>query len=97
MRKFCREYKEETGKTVKFRLSFSGSGTQARAIIDGLPADIAALALPLDILKIEEAGLIKPGWQKRFQYDSVPYESVVSLVVRHGNPKKVTSWEDLAR
>lgn len=53
---FMREYEEETGQPVKFRLSFAGSGTQARAVIDGLPADIVALALPLDIMKIVDAG-----------------------------------------
>lgn len=59
---FGREYEAQTGQTVRFRLSFAGSGTQARAVMDGLPADIVALALPLDVMKISEAGgSINPG------------------------------------
>jgi ABC-type sulfate transport system substrate-binding protein len=53
---FMREYEEQTGQPVRFRLSFAGSGTQARAVIDGLPADLVALALPLDVMKISEKG-----------------------------------------
>eukprot|EP00887_Chlorella_sp_A99_P007787 scaffold20.g7787.t1 len=77
--------------------AFGGSGTQARAVIDGLPAEIAALALPLDVLKIEEAGLIRHGWQSKFSNSSVVVESVVSIVVRKGNPKGIRGWDDLAR
>lgn len=82
---------------MRFRLTFGGSGTQARAIIDGLPADMAALAVPLDILKIEEAGLVSPGWNQRFPNHSVICESVVTIVTRAGNPKGIKGWEDLAR
>lgn len=61
---FIKEYEEATGRTVRFRLSFGGSGTQARAVIDGLPADISALALPLDTIKIADAGAAGRGcWQ----------------------------------
>lgn len=65
--------------------------------MDGLPADIAALALPLDILKIEELGLISPGWAARFPQKSIVCQSVVSIVTREGNPKRITGWEDLAQ
>jgi len=82
---------------VKFRLAFGGSGTQARAVIDGLPADIVSLALPLDIVKIQQAGLIQPGWEGKFPNRSSVCESVVSIVTRRGNPKNITGWEDLAR
>ena len=58
---FIKEYEEATGRTVRFRLSFGGSGTQARAVIDGLPADISALALPLDTIKIADAGAAGEG------------------------------------
>lgn len=97
VRAFAHDYEKTTGQPVRFRLTFGGSGTQARAIIDGLPADIASLALPLDLLKIQEAGLIYPGWENRFPNRSVVCESVVSIVTRQGNPKSIKGWEDLAR
>ena len=64
---------------------------------DGLPGDIVALALPLDVDKICEAGLIAPGWQRRFPNRSVVAESVVALVTRKGNPKNIRGWDDLTR
>ena len=64
---------------------------------DGLPGDIVALALPLDVDKICEAGLIAPGWQQRFPNRSVVAESVVALVTRKGNPKNIRGWDDLTR
>ena len=97
VRLFTQEYKEATGRIVRFQLTFGGSGTQARAVIDGLPADIVSLALPLDVIKIEQAGLIEPGWQSKFTNKSIVTESVVSIVVRRGNPKGITGWQDLAR
>eukprot|EP00884_Botryococcus_braunii_P006268 jgi/Botrbrau1/15642/Bobra.4_1s0027.2 len=94
---FAREYKEKTGYTVRFRLSFGGSGTQSRAVCDGLPGDIVALALPLDVMKIEEAGLLSPGWQKRFPNNSIVAESTVAIAMRPGNPKRIKGWDDLIR
>ena len=96
-RAFIQDYKEATGRVARFRLTFGGSGTQARAVIDGLPADIVSLALPLDVLKIQQAGLINPGWDSKFPNRASPFESGVSIVVRRGNPKNITGWEDLAR
>ena len=64
---------------------------------DGLPGDIVALALPLDVIKICESGLIKPGWQQRAPNNSIVAESVVAIVTRKGNPKRVRSWDDLTR
>lgn len=90
IRAYTHDYETRTGRQLRFRLSFGGSGTQARAVIDGLPAEVAALALPLDVLKIEEAGLVRPGWQRAFPNGSVVVESVVSIVVRKGNPKNIT-------
>ncbi|KAK9865237.1 hypothetical protein WJX84_000257 [Apatococcus fuscideae] len=95
--RFAREYEEATGQPVRFRLSFGSSGTQARAVCDGLPADIVALALPLDIMRIEDSGLINPGWRQRAPNNAVVSESVVSIVYRNGNPKKIRGWEDLTR
>ncbi len=70
---------------------------QARAVIDGLPADIAALALPLDIMKIEEAGLINPGWRDRAPNKAVVATSVVAIVVRPGNPASIEDWGCLTK
>ncbi|KAK9821298.1 hypothetical protein WJX81_003983 [Elliptochloris bilobata] len=95
--RFAREYQAATGQPVRFRLSFGGSGTQARAVVDGLPGDIVALALPLDIMKIAEAGLINADWQKRVPNNAVVAESVVAIVTRHGNPKNIRGWDDLIR
>jgi ABC-type sulfate transport system substrate-binding protein len=97
VRRFANEYEEATGRPIKFRLAFGGSGTQARAVIDGLPADIVSLALPLDVFKIEQAGLIEPGWEANYPHRSSVCESVVSIVTRIGNPKNIKGWEDLAR
>ncbi|KAI3437870.1 hypothetical protein D9Q98_000316 [Chlorella vulgaris] len=94
---FNRDYEAATGRTVRFRLSFGGSGSQARAVIDGMPADVVALALPLDIIKIAEAGLVRDDWAKQFPNDSVVAESVCAIVVRKGNPKNIRGWDDLAR
>ncbi|GMH34442.1 hypothetical protein BSKO_02276 [Bryopsis sp. KO-2023] len=96
-RMFRKYYKEQTGRDVRFRLSFGGSGVQARAVIDGLPADMVALALPLDIIKIEEAGLINSDWRSRVRNDAVVAESVVAVVVREGNPKNIQDWDDLVK
>ena len=72
-------------------------GLQARAVCDGLPGDIVALALPLDVDKIREAGLIEPGWQERLPNRAIVAESVVALVTRPGNPKDIRGWDDLIR
>lgn len=70
---------------------------QSRAVCDGLPGDIVALALPLDVMKIEEAGLLSPGWQQRFPNNSIVAESVVAIATRQGNPKRIKGWADLVR
>lgn len=70
---------------------------QARAVIDGLPADIAALALPLDVMKIADAGLMRQDWRKAAPNDGVVATSVVAIVVRPGNPKGIKDWDDLTR
>ncbi|KAI8471299.1 MAG: hypothetical protein J3K34DRAFT_417739 [Monoraphidium minutum] len=70
---------------------------QARAVIDGLPADIVALALPLDVEKIVDAGLIRPGWARTLPNNSVVCETTVALVTRQGNPKGIRGWADLTQ
>ncbi|KAL2630033.1 hypothetical protein R1flu_014719 [Riccia fluitans] len=94
---FAKKWREETGQEVRFRLSLAGSGAQARAVIDGLPADVVSLALPLDVIKIEEAGLIDSNWQKRVPNNGVPAETTVCIVSRPRNPKNIVDWQDLGR
>lgn len=82
---------------MRWRLSFGGSGTQARAVCDGLPGDVAALALPLDIDRIAEAGLLPLDWRERAPNGGIVAESVVGIVTRPGNPANIKSFSDLAR
>jgi sulfate/thiosulfate-binding protein len=94
-RRFAAEWKSQTGQTVTFKGSYGGSGSQTRAVIDGLEADVVNLAMAADVSKIEKAGLINPGWQKEAPYNAVPVNSTVAAFVRPGNPKKINSWKDL--
>jgi sulfate/thiosulfate transport system substrate-binding protein len=94
--KFVAEWKAKTGQTVEFEQSYGGSGSQTRAVIDGLEADVVALALALDTQKIEKAGLIKPGWETKLPNDSIVHRSVAALVTRQGKPP-ITAWSDLAK
>ncbi len=77
--------------------SHGGSGKQAQAVIDGLEADVVTLALAYDVMKIEKAGLINAGWQKNFPTNSSPYTSTIVFLVRNGNPKNISDWQDLTR
>ena len=94
---FTKHWKEKTGQSVIVRQSHGGSGKQARAVIDGLQADVVTLALAGDIDAIAERGLIPSDWQKRLPNNSAPYTSTLALLVRKGNPKNIKSWEDLIR
>ncbi|QOV21495.1 sulfate ABC transporter substrate-binding protein [Anabaenopsis elenkinii] len=95
---FAKEWKEKTGQTVRFDQSYGGSGSQTRAVIDGLEADIVALALSADTLQLQNAGLIKPGWEKKTPNgDGIVHRSVGVIVTREGNPKNIKDWDDLAR
>jgi len=93
--RFVADYRQKTGQSVVIKASYGGSGSQTRAVIDGLEADVVGLALVGDTLKIEEAGLIQPGWEKENPNNSIITNSVVALFVRPGNPKKIASWSDL--
>ncbi|HEY9762851.1 MAG TPA: sulfate ABC transporter substrate-binding protein [Trichocoleus sp.] len=95
--KFVEKWKKEHNQEVIFNQSYGGSGSQTRAVIDGLEADVVALALALDTQKIEKAGLIQPGWEKEAPNDSIVTKSVAVLVTRPGNPKNIQGWEDLTR
>ncbi|GAB4225606.1 MAG: sulfate ABC transporter substrate-binding protein [Stanieria sp.] len=94
--KFAEQWKAKTGQDVVIEQSYGGSGSQSRAVIDGLEADVVALALALDTKKIEAAGLIEPGWEKELPNDSIVHKSVVALVKRDDNVK-VSQWSDLAK
>lgn len=95
---FARHWKEETGQTVVIQQSHGGSGSQSRAVIDGLEADVVTLALAFDIDAIaEHSGLLPADWQGRLPHNSAPYTSTLAFLVRKGNPKNVRSWDDLAR
>lgn len=95
---FAKAWQAQTGQSVQIRASHGGSGAQARAVIEGLEADVVTLALQPDIDAISErAGLIPPGWRGRLPDGSVPYTSVILFVVRKGNPKGIHDWADLVR
>lgn len=95
--KFIAKWKQEHNQTVTFKQSYGGSGSQTRAVIDGLEADVVHLALALDTQKIEKAGLIQPGWEKEVPNDGIVSKSVAALVTREGNPKGIKTWADLAK
>ncbi|WP_448600001.1 sulfate ABC transporter substrate-binding protein [Thermoleptolyngbya sp.] len=94
---FAAKWKAETGQEVSIFQSYGGSGPQARAVIDGLEADVVALAMALDIQKIEKAGLIEPGWEQELPNQSIVHRSVPVFVTRDGNPKNLQTWQDLTQ
>jgi sulfate/thiosulfate-binding protein len=96
--KFAAYWKGKAGQVVTIKQSHGGSGKQARAVIDGLQADVVTLALAYDIDAIHENGKLLPAdWQSRLPHNSSPYTSTIVFLVRKGNPKKVKDWEDLVR
>jgi sulfate/thiosulfate-binding protein len=94
---FTAAYKKETGKSVEIKQSHGGSGSQARAVIDGLQADVVTLALAYDVDAIAAKGLIPADWQKRLPLNASPYTSTIVFLVRKGNPKGIKNWDDLTR
>jgi sulfate transport system substrate-binding protein len=94
---FAAEWKKKTGQEVSFRMSHGGSGKQARAIADGLQADVATLALAYDVGMLADRKLIPADWQKRLPENSAPYTSTIVFLVRKGNPKNIRDWGDLAK
>jgi sulfate/thiosulfate transport system substrate-binding protein len=95
--KFVKKWETEHQQTVQIKESYGGSGSQTRAVIDGLAADVVHLSLGLDTQKIEKAGLIQPGWEKKFPNNAIVSKSVAALVTREGNPKNIKTWADLAK
>ncbi len=92
---FEADWKKKTGQSIQIKSSYGGSGSQTRAVIDGLEADVVSVALSGDVLKIQEAGLIQPGWERKNPNNSIITNSVVAFFVRPGNPKHITTWKDL--
>lgn len=95
---FSKYWKEKSGQDVTIKQSHGGSGKQARAVIDGLKADVVTLALAYDIDAInQKSRLLSEDWQKQFAYNSSPYTSTIVFLVRKGNPKGIKDWNDLIK
>nr|WP_271609267.1 MULTISPECIES: sulfate ABC transporter substrate-binding protein [unclassified Bradyrhizobium] len=94
---FANAYQKETGKSVEIKQSHGGSGSQARAVIDGLQADVVTLALAYDIDAVAGKGLTATDWQKRLPQNASPYTSTIVFLVRKGNPKAIKDWDDLIK
>ena len=94
---FSKYWQAKTGESVSFKQAHGGSGAQARAVIDGLEADVVTLALAADVDAIASKGLFAADWQKRLPQNSAPYTSTIVFLVRKGNPKGIRDWNDLAK
>ena len=94
---FARYWQQKSGKTVEVQQSHGGAAKQARAVIDGLEADVLTLALAYDIDAVAESGLLPKDWQKRLPNNSCPYTSTIVFLVRKGNPKGIKDWGDLVK
>jgi sulfate transport system substrate-binding protein len=94
---FAKYWKAKTGETVTINASHGGSGKQARAVIDGLDADVVTLALAGDIDAIAEKGILAKDWQKKLPLNASPYTSTIIFLVRKGNPKGIKDWGDLVK
>ncbi len=95
---FAKYWKDKTGDNVTVNQSHGGSGKQARAVIDGLQADVVTLGLAYDVDAIaEKSALLPKNWQSRLPNNSAPYTSTIVFLVRKGNPKGIKDWEDLIR
>jgi sulfate/thiosulfate transport system substrate-binding protein len=94
---FAETFKSDTGKSIEVKTSNGGSGAQARAVIDGLQADVVTLGLAYDIDAIADRGLIAADWQTRLPNNSSPYTSTIVFLVRKGNPKAIKDWDDLVK
>ena len=94
---FAAHWQSATGDSVRINQSHGGSGKQARAVMDGLEADIVTLALAYDIDAIADAGLTAADWQRRLPENSAPFTSTIVFLVRKGNPKHIHDWDDLVK
>ncbi|MBR7800880.1 sulfate ABC transporter substrate-binding protein [Undibacterium fentianense] len=94
---FAKFWQTRTGDKLTIKQSHGGSGKQARAVIDGLDADVLTLALAYDIDAVAEKGLLDKAWQKRLAHNASPYTSIIVFLVRKGNPKAIKDWNDLVK
>jgi sulfate transport system substrate-binding protein len=94
---FAKQWRARTAKTLTVQQSHGGSSKQARAVLDGLEADVVTLALAYDIDALADGKLLPRDWQKRLPHNSSPYTSTVVFLVRKGNPKGIKDWNDLVR
>jgi sulfate/thiosulfate-binding protein len=94
---FAKQWQARAGRTLEILQSHGGSGKQARAVIDGLEADVLTLALAYDIDAVAKSGLLSAHWQKKLPHNSAPYTSTIVFLVRKGNPKAIRDWADLVR
>jgi sulfate transport system substrate-binding protein len=94
---FAKDWQAKKNQKVTIKQSHGGSGKQARAVIDGLEADVVTLALAYDVDAVSKAGSIAPGWQQRLEGNSAPYTSTIVFLVRKGNPKGIKDWDDLVK
>jgi sulfate/thiosulfate-binding protein len=94
---FIADWAAKTGQKITINQSHGGSGSQARSVVEGLPADVVTLALESDVDAIAERGLIDKDWVKRLPDNSAPYTSTIVFLVRAGNPKGIKDWDDLVK
>jgi sulfate/thiosulfate transport system substrate-binding protein len=97
IKKFAAKWQQEQNQRVLFKQTYGGSGSQTRAVIDGLPADVVHLALGNDVNKLVKAALVSPDWDRKLPNQGIVAQSVVAVVTRAGNPKKIKSFTDLTR
>ena len=95
--RFAEQWEQKTGQELEIKTSYGGSGSQTRAVIDGLDADVVTLALSADVLKLQDSGLIEPGWEQELPNQSIITNSAVAFLTRQGNPKRITNWPDLVK
>ncbi len=97
IKKFAAKWQQEHNQKVTFKQTYGGSGTQTRAVIDGLPADVVHLSLSGDVDKLVKASLVNADWDKKLPNKGIVAQSVAAIITRQGNPKKIKSFADLAR
>lgn len=94
---FQQHYTDTTGKEIEILQSHGGSGSQARSVIEGSDADVVTLALAHDVSLLEKMEMIEPGWMEEFEKNSSPYTSTIVFLVRKGNEKGISDWDDLIK
>jgi sulfate/thiosulfate transport system substrate-binding protein len=97
IKKFVNKWQQEHNQKVTFKQTYGGSGSQTRAVIDGLPADVVHLALGGDVNKLAQASLVAKDWDKKLPNNAIVARSVAAIITRPGNPKNIKSFADLAR